>query len=164
MKCRSTAEESPIVHAHVTGQQTIIRDDNVVPERAIVANVSACHEKIVVADFGGAALRTASMNRAVFANDIVVSDLDLRFSFRRERKVLRRRANNGAMSNKIARADRDISLYDNVRLHDCVATDNGLWPDYREWTDLDIGSDLSTGIDKCRRMNLQSTPASLKLK
>jgi hypothetical protein len=39
-----------------------------------------------------------------------------------------------------------------------------LRPDYREWTDLDIGSDLRIGIDKCRRMNLQSTPASLKLK
>jgi hypothetical protein len=164
VKCRSTAEESPIVHAHVTGQQTIIRDDDVVPDRAIVANVSACHEKIFVADIGGATLRTTPVNSAVFANDIVVSDLNLRFSFRRERKVLRRRANNGAMSNKIARADRDISLYDNVRLYDCVVTDNGLRPDYREWTDLDIGSDLRIGIDKCRRMNLQSTPASLKLK
>jgi hypothetical protein len=39
-----------------------------------------------------------------------------------------------------------------------------LRPDHRGWTDLDIGSDLRIGIDNCRRINLQSTPASLKLK
>src|SRR6266496_1889527 len=103
------------------------------------------------------------MNRAIFANDIVVPDLDLGFSFRRKRKILRRSSNNYAMSNKIARADRDISFNDSMRLHDRLVTDHRFWPNHRERTDLDIGADLSIGIDKCGWMNLQSTPASLKL-
>ena len=104
------------------------------------------------------------MDRTVFADHVVVSDLDLRFSFRRERKILRWRANNRALSDEIASANHDISFNDNVRTQDSAPTDDRLRPDYREWTDLDVGSDLGIGIDKCGRMNLQSTPASLKLK
>jgi hypothetical protein len=120
--------------------------------------------QIVIADFGDAALRAAAMNRTVFTNHVVVSDLDFRFSFQRERKILRRRADNRSISDEIAGADRDISLNHNVRLHDCPITDGRLRTDHRERSDLDIGSNLRVGIDKGCRMNLQSTPASLKLK
>jgi hypothetical protein len=129
-----------------------------------VADVRPRHQEVVISDFRDATVGAATMNRTVFTNHVVVSDLDLRFSVRRERKILRRGANDRAVPNEIAGADRDISLNDNVRLHDCVIADDCSRPDYREWTDLDIGSDLGVGIDKCRRMNLQSTPASLKLK
>jgi hypothetical protein len=68
------------------------------------------------------------------------------------------------MSDKIARSDRDISLHNNVRLHDCPITDHRLRPDHREWADLDIGADSRALIDNRRRMNFHRTPASLKLK
>ena len=114
MKCRSTAEECPIVHADVTGQQTIVGDDDVGPDFAIVADVSPRHQEIFVADLGDTALRAAAMDRAVFTNHVVVSDLDFRVSFQRERKILRRRADNRSMSDEVVGADRDISLNDNV--------------------------------------------------
>jgi len=104
------------------------------------------------------------MDRTVFADHVVISDLDLRFSFRRERKILRRRANNRALSDEITSANHDISLNDNVRVHDGLITNHRLRPDYRERTDLNIGAELRARIDNRRRMNLQSTPASLKLK
>ena len=50
------------------------------------------------------------MDGAVFANDILIANLDPRFSFRRERNVLRRRANNGTVSDEITSADDDFSF------------------------------------------------------
>src|SRR5258707_10416629 len=105
MKCRSTAEECCIVHTHVPGQQTIVRDDDVVSNQAIVTDMRACHQEVLIADFGGAPLRAAAMDGTVFTNHVVVSDLDLRFSVRRERKILRRGANNAALSEEISKAD-----------------------------------------------------------
>jgi hypothetical protein len=68
------------------------------------------HQKIFVADFGRAAVRTPAMDSAVFANDILIANLDPRFSFRRERNVLRRRANNCAVSDEITAANGDFSF------------------------------------------------------
>src|SRR6266516_5512853 len=155
MKRRSTAEERLIVHAHMTSQQTIVRDDDVVPDRAIVADVRTDHQEIVISDFGDATLWAAAMNRAVFANHVVVSDLDFRFSFRRERKILRRRANNRAMPDEVVSPDRDISLDDNVRLHDCLLTNHRLWSNHRKRADLYVGANSRARFDKSRRMNFR---------
>src|SRR5947208_17166079 len=103
------------------------------------------------------------MDRTVFANHVAVSDLDLRFSFRRERKPLRWRANNRALSDEIASANDDISFNDNVRVHGRLITNHRSRPHYREWTDPDVGSDLGMRIDKWARMNLQATAACLKI-
>ena len=84
VKCRSTAQKRSVVHAHVTGQQTIVRDNDIVSDLAIVSDMRSDHQEILVADFRRAALGGAAMNGAVFADNIVVSDLDLRFSFRRK--------------------------------------------------------------------------------
>jgi len=82
MKCGSTAEKCPIVHLNKTGQQTIIRDDDVVSNFAIVAYVRAHHQKIVVADFRSGSFGCAAMNGAILADNVVVADLNLCFSFR----------------------------------------------------------------------------------
>ena len=50
------------------------------------------------------------MNRAVFADDVVVSDFHSCFPFGRERKILGRRANNRAVTYKIAIADHDLAF------------------------------------------------------
>ena len=137
-------------------QQAIVRDDDVVPDRAIVADMRPRHQEIVISEFCDATVGAATMNRTIFANDVVVSDFDLRSSFWRERKILRRHANNRAISDKIARSDRDISLDDNVRLHDRLITYHRVRADHRERTDLDVGAELRIGSDKCRRMNFSA--------
>ena len=43
MKCRSTAEECRIVHTDMTGQQTVVGDDHVVSNLAIMAEMRTCH-------------------------------------------------------------------------------------------------------------------------
>src|SRR5262249_2769761 len=84
MKSRSTAKKCAIINADITGQQTIVRDDDIVSDQAIVAYVRSGHQKIVVADFRRGSFGRAAMNCAVLADYVGVSDLDSCFSFRRE--------------------------------------------------------------------------------
>src|SRR5439155_11678916 len=42
MKRRSTAEKCAVIYADVTGQQTIIGDDDIISDFAIVADMRAC--------------------------------------------------------------------------------------------------------------------------
>ena len=79
-----------------------------------MAYVCSGHQKILIADFRRASLDRAAMNGAVLADDVVVADLDLRFSIRRERNILRRRSDHRAMSNEIADPYCDIAFNDNV--------------------------------------------------
>src|SRR5437588_117612 len=76
----------------MTAEQTIVGDDYVVPDFAVVSDMRADHEKILVADFGYTVFGTAAMNRAMLANDIVVSDHDIGLAVGGEGKVLRRGA------------------------------------------------------------------------
>ena len=81
---RATAEKRAVINPNVTGQQTIVRDDDIVADLAIVSDVRPRHQKILVADCRRAALGATAMNSAVFADDVVVADLDLGFSFQRK--------------------------------------------------------------------------------
>ena len=50
------------------------------------------------------------MNRAVFADDIVVADLHFCFSFRRKGNILRRRTDDCAVPDEIAAPDCDFAF------------------------------------------------------
>ena len=93
------------------------------------------------------------MNRAVFADDILVPDLDLCFSIGRKRKILRRRADDCAVSDEIAGAYCDLCFNDGMRLNYGSLSDSYLRSNHRERTDLDIGADLRSWIDNGGRMN-----------
>jgi hypothetical protein len=110
MKDTTAAEKCSIVHANVTAEQTIVGDNHIVSNCTVVTEVRSGHQKIFVADYGRAPVRAPAMDGAVFANDVLIANFDPRFSFRRERKILRRRANNGAVSDEITSADDDFSF------------------------------------------------------
>ena len=124
----------------------------------------ADHQKVFVADLGRTSFGAAAMDGAMLPNHIVVPDLDLCFSFRRKRQILRCRADNGAMSDKVTGPDRNAAFDHDVRLNDRIFAEHCLRTNYRVRSDLDIVSNLRTGIDDCGRMDFQRTPASLKLK
>src|SRR6516162_4382389 len=113
----------------------------------------ACHQKIFAADFGCAALGAAAMNRAILADDVVVSDLHSRFPFGRERNILRRRADDCAVSNEISAPDCDLAFNYHMRLRHVFFTEHHLWPDDRERSDLHTHTDLGSLMDKSRSMN-----------
>jgi len=79
MKDTTAAEKCPIVHANVTAEQTTVGDDHIVANCAIVTEMRTGHQKILVADYGRAPVRAPAMDGAVFANDILIANLDLVF-------------------------------------------------------------------------------------
>src|SRR4029077_2827400 len=107
----------------MSGQQTIIRNDDVVSDEAIVTDVRSAHQKILVANFRGAAIGATAMNRAVLADNIVVSYLDFRLSFQRKRNILRWHTDDRAVSDEISTADCDLAFDHHVRLHDGLPAD-----------------------------------------
>ena len=66
----------------MTREQAIVCDDYVIRDLAVVPDVNANHEKILVTDPGRRAIRTAAVNGAMLADNIFISDLDPRFSVR----------------------------------------------------------------------------------
>src|SRR5205814_3009816 len=81
VKARSATDKRAIVDLHMAGQQTIVRDHHAISERAIVTEVSADHEKISIAQNSRAAFHASTMNRAVFANYVVLADLNRTLRF-----------------------------------------------------------------------------------
>ena len=153
MKKTTAAQKRSVIDADVTAKKTIVRDNHVVPNRAIVTDMRAGHQKIIVADGGGAPFRRATMDRAMFANDVVVSNVDFRFALGQKGEILRRRADDRAMSNEIGRADRDVTLNYNVRLNGRFFADPDAWPNHRVGSDLNLAFNLGLWVDNRCPMN-----------
>jgi len=81
-----------------------------IADLAVVADMRADHQKVFVADSGHTSFGAAAMDGAMLPNHIVVSDRDLCFSFRRKRQILRCRADNSAMSDKVTGPDRNAAF------------------------------------------------------
>jgi hypothetical protein len=104
------------------------------------------------------------MNGHVLAYDITVADFDRAASPGLETEILRRAADDRAVSDVIIRAQTDGTFDHGMRL------DNGARSDFHFTTDAGKGSDLDAvmktraWVDNSRRVNFHSTPVSLKLK
>jgi hypothetical protein len=153
MEDATAAQKCTVIHAHVTAQQTIVRDYNVVSDCAVVSDVRSGHQEIFIADFGGASIGCPAMNRAMFTNNIFVPNLDPRFALGGKRKILGRRADDRAMSDKIAVSNQYFALDYGMRLNGCFLADGDVWADYRIRPNLNPTSDLRLRIDDRSGMN-----------
>src|SRR5947208_2444921 len=135
----------------MAAEQAVVRHHNAITQDAIVPKMVSRHEKITVADRRPASLRAAAMDGAVFTNCIVVSNFDRALNLWIETQVLRCRANNGAVTNKITGPHLDRAFNYSVRLDLAFVADHGPGPDHAEGTDLDVRAEFSAGIDnRCR--------------
>lgn len=69
-------DESPVVHGHKAGEEGAIGDDDPVSDTAIVAEMTMGHEQVVGADPGGVVISIGAMDGDMFAEGIVVADID----------------------------------------------------------------------------------------
>src|SRR4051812_47386998 len=164
MKSRAAAKESLVIHANMSGQKTIIGDDHIIADGAVMSDVGAHHQKIVVAERCSRAVGAATMNGTMFANDIVVPDLNGRSSGLNEREILGRASNDAPGSNHIAATNPNEWLDDHVRPNNRPRTNMRVRPDNRVWSDLRVRRNFRSWIDDRTGVNAQRTPASLKLK
>lgn len=76
MDQRKAAEKSVITDVHVPGQARCICKHGAMADSAIVRHVTIGHDKVVIADDGfTAAFDGATIQSAIFADSIAVSDL-----------------------------------------------------------------------------------------
>src|SRR2546423_5305441 len=165
----------------MAAKQTVVRDEHVISNHAIMSDMRPGHEEILIADFCGAAIGAAPVDGAVLADDVAVPNFDLGISFWRKRNILRRHPDNGAVPDQVSVSGCDLAVDHHVRLQDGLIADRYVRPNYRKRTDLHLVADSRIRIDDSHGMNLgvrhtsdfdirisdfraYNTPASLKLK
>ena len=67
VKDAGTAEKRAVIDANVPAEQTIIRDDHMIADLAVVADMRADHQKVFVADSGHTSFGAAAMDGAFAA-------------------------------------------------------------------------------------------------
>jgi hypothetical protein len=130
----------------VTGQQDAVSHHHAVADVAIVGDVRAGHEEIVVADRRFALVVQAAVDADVLANDVAVAD-DQPGRGAVEAEVLRWETDGGAGINLILDAH-DRGPLDVDHRPDLAAVANGdAGLDDGIGADLNVGADLGLGVD-----------------
>jgi hypothetical protein len=124
----------------------------------------ADHEETVVAYDGVAPFRGAPVDRAILPDYVAIPDFHAALDLSLESQILRYRPQDRSVADKIAGPHLYRSFDDHVRLDDALIPDDRALTDDRIGTDLHLSADLGARLDNRGRMNLHSTPASLKLK
>jgi hypothetical protein len=164
MESARSAEEGAIIYPDVTAEETIVRDNDVVPKLAVVSYVHTDHEEVLPPNDGRAVVRGAAMNRAMLANDVAFSNLHPASHLRFECEILGRPADDRTMSDQIPRAKPHASFEDGMGLNRAVVSNHDLGSHEDVGTNFHPLAELGSRFhDRCR-MNAHSTPASLKLK
>ena len=152
------AKESAVVHRDVAAEQAIVRDNDVVADRAVVPEMRAGHEKIIVAEASRGIRGRSAMNRDVLADEVAVADLHRTLRALLETQILRRAANDCAVSNLVRRAQPDCAFNHDMRLHDRVRANFHLRPDQGIRSDLDVLAEAGAGIDDRSRSESSQRP------
>ena len=111
-----------VLDRHMTGQCRGIGHDDVVAEKAVVRNVRADHQEIVISDAGMSATAFSSaVNIDVFAKCVVGTDRQKGF-FAAVLEILRLDTDHAEGKEAVVAADRRRALNDDVRVqHAAVA-------------------------------------------
>src|SRR4051794_23915293 len=160
----SATEERAVADFHVAAEEAIVRDNDAVADAAVVSDMRTRHQETVVANDGRAPFRCPAMDRAMLANHVAISDLNATARAGLEAKILRRSADHRAMANEITGAQTHRAFQDHVRLDNRSIADDNLTANDSVSSYFNLAPDLDRAVDQRRGVNLQSTPASLKLK
>ena len=62
------------MNSYISCEQAIVSDDHLVTNLAIVTKVNTDHQEVVIPDASDGSVGSTAVDRAVFAQDIVVAD------------------------------------------------------------------------------------------
>jgi len=132
----------------VPAERRVIREHAMRADHAVVTDVGAGHEKIVVRDTRDELiLRRAAVDRAVLAKRVALADLEpSRLAL--VLQVLRRGADRCELKDMIIAPDRRGPLDHDMRTDAAARCDRHVRTDHRVGTDLDIAVDIRSAIDQ----------------
>ena len=148
MEDGAAADEDAIADGDVAGEEGVIGDDDVITEEAIVGDVGACHEEAVVADGGGVAFGGAAVDGTMFAELVMVADVNEAGGGGIEGEILGIGADDRAVADEIMGAEAGVGGDEGVGLDDGMVPDLGMGFDDGEGADGDVGAELGGGVDE----------------
>ncbi len=148
MDSNASREDCVIVNVDVTAQERAVGDDRVVPYLAIVGDVAAGHQEVVVADSRNAFLfLRAAIDRHRLADDVAIADHNLRVG-PSEGNILRFTADDGAWVDLIVLADLNVTHQSHAAVETRSPPYPDVGPDRTERSDMDLVGDLGSRINR----------------
>jgi hypothetical protein len=143
-----------IVNFDVAGQSRVVRKYGIVTNVAVVRDVTISHNPIVVPERRfSATVRGPSVYAAVFADDVVLANLECRVSRIIEFFILWIFAYRTKVINFCATSDPSWTLDDDMRADPTSLSDFDVWANDAPRTKLNISGDFRIIIDNCRRID-----------
>src|SRR5690606_26573731 len=153
MNSGEASHVDPVAHLDMTTQRGVIREHAVRPDDAVVTDVGAGHEKIVVCNPGHEPiLGRTTIDGAVLTKRVAIADLEprrLTFVF----QVLRSCTDRGKLVDAIVAPDRGRSFDDDMRPYLAAGCDGNIRPYHRICTNLDGTVEVRTRMNDSGRMD-----------
>ena len=134
------------------GQQHVIGKDDVVADLAIVGDMGANHQQVMIADLRRLSLVQGAVDGAILAKRVVRADQHPADFFGHLR-VLRRSAQDRSFHHAIAGAECHAAFDDDAAGQLAAVADFRIGFDNRVGTDDDIAADLGQGTDQRKRVD-----------
>lgn len=137
---------------HVTADHRIVDKDGVVANDAIMGDVGADHQQVVVPDSRRGASMQGTMNGRAFADGVARADR-YRADFGRHARMLGQSAERRTFKNVVVAAKRGALLDDRVGVDRAAVADDDSLLDDRERSHLDVASQQCRGMDHGQGVN-----------
>ena len=144
---REAAHDDMVFDVDVAGEGDVVGNGGVVANDAVMREVDVGHDPVVVAEDGGAdVLHGAPVEGGVFADGVVVADLQ-GGRFAAVFFVLRRSAQRGKGVDVVVFADAGRAFDDDVRGDGGAAVNVHVCADDAVCTDIDVWREFGLGVD-----------------
>lgn len=137
----------------MSAEQRVVCQDDPVADDGIVPHVGARHEEAMVSHDRRLTSAGGAVNRAILADSIAVSDPNLALHAGVEGDILRVRADDCTVTDRVVRAHNHMTGDDRVGLNVATISDAGRTFDDRERADRDIRTNLRVGVNKSGGMD-----------
>src|SRR5262249_6714657 len=144
MDDRIAGDDDIVFEETVAGEHRAVGEDAAVADDAIVGDVGADHDEVIVAKQCLERAGGAAMDGGVFADDVVVADLD-RGAFTLVFEVLRGVADDGAGVNDVSLAHGDRAKEVGARTDDAVVAQDDVAFEISKSTDFAVFADDGFG-------------------
>lgn len=155
VKNSTPTEDDIIPDRDIARQEAVIGHDSAITNRDIVSEMHAAHQEVAIPNTGDRAFGGASMDRHILAESIVITDHHLTVDLASMVKILRRRANDGSIADKISGSEGDAVRENGMSLNGAVVAKSDSLVDNGIGANFDILSKDGLGADKCCGMNIQ---------
>ena len=150
-------EKDVVEHLAISGAAGEPDEDDVVADTAVVGDVGGVHKHAVIADHGLTVGLGSGVDGAPFAENVVVTDLEVGFCPGDDCVVLRRLPEGGERVDHIAGAERGVAV--DVAMTDQAGSgaDLNVRADIAEGTDFHAVIEDGAVCDDCGGMNFRHT-------